>query len=848
MKRLVLTVLSVLIFALAAAAEAAVPPANSPIARAEHPRVFFTAADLPALRDRIAALYPAEFQTFINLLNDTSALSSGQAGIENNWGAFNYAFVAALNPTEMQRRGFTFGAALDTPQEYCARAMSYASTLLPAIAAGQGGGDPESIGKGFPAPIYLPAIAAYDWCFPYLSAANRAAIADAFVSVYSATYKGKNILTMTFPNAGDMVANSRVSADIHDILGILAFYNDSYPSAAIQSEMYDAFYGIWLNRALVELNYFYAQATGWHEGSGGYFNNAYINLGVGFLGISSALGSNYITGTPYFSTYPLFSHANIAPHSLLSQCGTSGTVRCPEYLDRWGTISNGISGIDCKVAILTSGMLRAARHPNAPLAKSVYQQAGGGCPTAVTQYGGTWANAALFWFIYGDREVTAQSPVQFGVAKTQKLGLGQYVMRSGYTSGDSRVVFWAQGHNMYGHATPDYGHFTIHRFGHLILAPANSKSGDAEISSTKFNLMKNVVGIHKGAADDTLDFNGNVVDPFFGSRGISTIATAGRVLAESINNGAFDYVGYDSSPSWNPSTVDVSQREFVYLKGPVNKEYVVVLDRVNTRSPSTDEKVWKIWVPAKPEFVNGTPANPRIGKWTSADTDTIKLTNSFSSLKTPYFESGPTHGRFFLKALLPAGVRVNMLGGPGKEYQSGNDDGSTPWGAPTMTQGMHEYLGWGRVEIRPTVAQSYDLFLNVIQFGDANTLTFMTPTQRVTSTDGKMIGADIRDTAGSHVVLFGSEPAGAGALRSASYTFRPSASSSSHLLVNMAPSIPYYIRTQSVGSDTVVTVDSAAQAGAVVVSSTSQGVLTFVLNGLAVDATVPAAPRNLTLR
>lgn len=829
-------------------AGAAPPPANSPLSRGEHPRVFFTATDLPGLRDRIAALYKSEFQAFVNLLNDTSVLSSGQKLTENNWGAVNYAFLAALDPREMQLRGFSFAPALDTPEEYCARAIASARALLGAIASGSGGGDPESLSKGFPAPIYLPATVAYDWCFPYLSAADRTAIVDAFVSVYNLHYAGKNILTMSFPGAPDMVASSRVSADIHDLLGVLAFYGDPYPSAAVQAELYDAFHTVWVNRVLVELNYFYRTATGWHEGPGGYLSNAYVNFAVALAAFSSAAGSNYVASTPFFTSYPLFQLANVGPHGLLFRCGSSGTSRCPEYLDRWGTISGGIAGIECKSSILTAGLLRHAGHANAPLAKWAYQQTAGGCPTALTVFGGTWANAVVFMFIYGDKEVTAQSPVEARLPKTHRLGLGQYVMRTGYESTDSRVVFWAPEHAMYGHATKDYGHFTIHKFGNLILKPANSKSGDAEIKSSKFNLMGSMVGIHKGASDATLDFNGNVIDPFFGARGSTTIRTAGRVIAEDINRTGYDYVAYDNSPSWSPTTADVFEREFVYLKGPLNAEYVVVLDRVNVRNPGSDEKIWKIWIPADPQFVNGTPTNPRLGKWTSVNTDTMVMTNRFSSLTTPNFSSAPTHGRFFLRTLSPSAVEINVLGGPGKEYQSGDDDGSTPWGAPAMTQGMHEYLGWGRIEVRPRVAQAYDVFLNVIQFGDADTLALMTPTVRVDSADGRMIGVDIRERTGNRVVMFSASPAGAGRISSVAYTMVPVATASRQLLVNMNPSTTYHVKTLATAAGTSVEVTTTAQPGSVAVTSDAAGVLDFTLNGLSVDATAPAPPKNLMVR
>lgn len=88
-------------------------------------------------------------------------------------------------------------------------------------------------------------------------------------------------------------------------------------------------------------------------------------------------------------------------------------------------------------------------------------------------------------------------------------------MRSGYGATDSQVTFWARAHELYGHDSTEFGHFTLHKFGNLILTPANSKSGDAVLSSAKFNLFNNVIGIHKGTSDQSLGFNGAVVDPFF---------------------------------------------------------------------------------------------------------------------------------------------------------------------------------------------------------------------------------------------------------------------------------------------------------------------------------------------
>ncbi|MFQ5597008.1 MAG: hypothetical protein ACE5GK_03060 [Nitrospiria bacterium] len=858
MKKCSTVLIAIIVLLFSMRGHAATPPASSPIALGQHPRLFVTASELPALRDRISTYYATEFQVFINLLNDTSVLTTSQKAIEKDWGSLNYAFIALLDPQQMKLKGFTFTGALDTPQEYCAKANSYAQQQLTAIsnpsAATSALQEHGHFGKGYPESTFLPVMTAYDWCYPHLSGSERTAIINAFIADYNKRYKGQNQLTMPI-GASKLVylANNWSSASIEDVLGILAFYNDPEIGASTQSEMYDAFYTIWLDRVFVELNRHYPDGTGWHESSGGYLRDGFLNIGIPTALFSSALGTDYITSTPFFRAYPRFLAANLKPHSLLKQCGPSGTDRCPEYLERWGDLSGGISGIECKTAILSAGMLRHVGNPNAAIAKWAYQDAvADGCAGKITKYGGTWSNAVLYWFLYGDREVTKKSPDQLNISKTQKLGLGEVVMKSGYGSTDSQVVFWAKNYKLFGHDTSDVGQFSIHKFGNLILKPANSKSGDALLASEgdgRGEIFDNAIGIHKGPSDPSLGYNRSEYDPFWVARGIpKPTRIAGTVMAETLNNPDFDYIAYDSSLRWLTTTADISQREFVYLRGAVDKEFVLVFDRLNVLNPSSDEKIWKIWIPEKPVFENGSPTNPRTGKWTSSNTDVMSLTNKRGPLKSKNFESAPTHGKFYMKTLLPSSIRINVLGGSGQEYQSGDDDGTTPWGAPSMTTAMHEYLGWGRIEVRPAVATNYDTFLNVIQFGDANSLASMSQTKLMNSTDNKMTGAHINDTTHQWVVLFAKNASDVLSVSSSTYKFFPAASKSKHLVVDMQPSTTYNISTTSGTTDTTVTISTTG--GGVPVSSNSEGVLYFSLNGLTLssDTTPPSSPINLTIK
>jgi hypothetical protein len=811
---------------------AAAPPNNSPIGKGAHPRLFFKVSELSGLRDRIASHYKREFQDFINLLNNPGPKVRG-----DDWGALNYAFLGVLDPAEMQKRGFAFSRDLDSAEEYCAKALAYAQSQLPQISA------PTSIGhnglvQGYPKAIYIPVMATYDWCFSHIAAADKRAIVDAFISAYSS--KWKNVNPLTAYGRDGLLANNQETI-WHETLGILAFYNDSYPDRGLQAKLYDVFHTVWIERVLGELNYFYRQGTGWHEGPGGYLVSGLLNAGFPAAMFSSALENDYIASTPFFATYPVFVAANIKPHSLRANCGSASTEKCIDVFERWGVISGGITGISaggiagCKAATLMSGFLRKSNHPNAPLGKWVHSVLPKrDCLGALTDYGGLWSNAVLYWFIFGDKEVAPKSPIDMNVANTQRLGLGQYVMRSGYGSDATQVVFWATPWNMYGHLPGTQGgHFTIHKFGNLILHSANGKSGMGKIRTSRGNVLRNTIGIHKGRSDPQLDFDGGIHDSFWRARGITRIKQMGKLIAEDVNNGTFDYIGFDTSTAWNPATADMVQREFVYLRGRLNKEYVVVFDRVNATSPYTDEKIWKIWVPAQPVFENGAPENPRPGKWVSKNSDLMSVTNKFSSSQLDY-QSASTHGRLFLKVLAPRNSVINVVGGVGKEYQSGDDDGTTPWGTPSMSEFARQHLGWGRLEVRPPDNKNYDIFLNVFQIGDANTLSSMSPTSMLESSDGRLVGVQIEDTASPWVVMFPKKAADVLALSSVTYNSKSVDPMTRHLLTGMQPAKRYHVKHSAGSNGTTVTVSGSPQSGSFVISSNAQGVVHFTLDGDAV--------------
>jgi hypothetical protein len=220
------------------------------------------------------------------------------------------------------------------------------------------------------------------------------------------------------------------------------------------------------------------------------------------------------------------------------------------------------------------------------------------------------------------------------------------------------------------------------------------------------------------------------------------------------------------------------------------------------------------------------------------------MTNKFPSSQLEG-KVASTHGKFYMKIIAPQSRLVNVLGGQGKEYQSGDDDGTTPWGAPSMSQFAREHLGWGRIEVRPTQTANYDVFLNVIQFGDADTLTSMSPVVSVNSSEGRHIGAHIKDVDNPWILVFAKTPSDLSTGSSFNYTFDPAGSTSKHLLMNMKPSSSYYVKLSTGANGKTVSVSTIPQGDGTLLSSNNQGVLHFTVSGNIVDklSAVPTGRR-----
>lgn len=129
-----------------------------------------------------------------------------------------------------------------------------------------------------------------------------------------------------------------------------------------------------------------------------------------------------------------------------------------------------------------------------------------------------------------------------------------------------------------------------------------------------------------------------------------------------------------------------------------------------------------------------------------------------------------------------------------------------------------------RLEVSDATVHPSYLFMNVFQTSNS-TVAAMAPTQRVTSKDGGMVGASIKDPTQQHVIMFSADPNGATPAGSIIYEVGANGPSL-HNLFDLAPSTGYRVDVARSAGNYVITV---AEGGDRMTSAA--GVLSFELEG-----------------
>ena len=412
----------------------------------------------------------------------------------------------------------------------------------------------------------------------------------------------------------------------------------------------------------------------------------------------SALGENFFASNPWLHYAPYYVYFGITPMPYQG-----------EYYFTQHNTASGLTGrnrFTSAIMNMAAASLRGKDPKTAAFAAWFCEKSPYGLLVGDYPYYAPHLYDFFYKFVFGTRVVPKKSPDEAAIPLSLRLGQ-MHVMRSDHGFDDATLIqffsplYWYQN----GHNEEESGSFNLHRFGPLVIAAACTKNGPAGIpraNGGKGMALNNVFGLgpdkelrlEKGSSSDEADTPQDFA--------IGANTHIGTVEARQYRPGVYDYVNYNYTRSYKGgSKTKLARRALVYLRGPVNHEFVVIMDRVE----SQQEKYFVIHTPVDIEAIGGTWNAAGSGHWTSV-AKTVKVTNRIDR----------SHGQMYLTSVWPQDAMLQKFGGPGYEWVWAD-------GSPLVYRGafneMARYLFSDRtLQIR----SPENLFLTVMQIGEANTM------------------------------------------------------------------------------------------------------------------------------
>jgi len=157
------------------------------------------------------------------------------------------------------------------------------------------------------------------------------------------------------------------------------------------------------------------------------------------------------------------------------------------------------------------------------------------------------------------------------------------------------------------------------------------------------------------------------------------------------------------------------EREFMYLRPfiPGSGEYIIIFDRVNSTNPNFG-KSWLLHSINEHIIIGETNIGQGIQEYLDKDEVIIQEGD----------------GKLFLKTLLPVNRKIRKIGGSG--YEAWVNGRNYP-----IEDNRANYGEW-RIEVKPAIPQTDDVFLHVLYLTDVSTLS-MPVVNRIDGTN--LIGA-----------------------------------------------------------------------------------------------------------
>ena len=783
------------------------PPAGTPLGDKVHPRIWLIPEESPYtnfgikvsdITDRIAtnSIYKEKFQSWINTMDGRwSSSTTGATVIDSTTNAIGFAFLYQTDPANIS--GIT---ASHTQNDYGQKALEWGRYVATQM-RDSGWFDYSTTYYNGEAsgPRNMSIAIVADWVSDLMTTSDR----QLFIN---ATLEAIDNASQT-----DTLSTGAHWAGLQNGMAAIGIYGDTVDDvgsgttyATHMTTLINLFNTNWLEGTAELTEQFFSGGSTDIQGID-YFQ-IHFNFGTNmFLAMSSCLNNNYYETMSYLKYMPYQYVYKTDPRTqdgfypwFLSNDSAPST----RYLgSHWG-LDN--------IHLNTTMYALVDNYPNiAGILKGWTEDHNRFQSSTKTS---DWVVAELLFSPYM-KDVSSVHPS--GVLPlSQHIGMGRYVFKTAFDDPDeTTIIFNARPYHVNdgGHASRDFGHFMIAKYGLATGRRTNSKSPSGwsgNILDTQLSFFYNTMAVSSGSNDPLGSFKSGYSDhdidptsPIWQPGGSNYI---GRVAAEDIDNGSYDYVDYDYTEAWEQSKVDYAEREFLYLRseGGGDDEYIVVFDRINSIDASYD-KYFLLGIPFTAKLLDNAGAEILMtaescpgdstpgGRWihTNASPEqdnTLELINTWSDPQPA------NHSKLFNRTLWPENFQINKQGGDWHSHEDLNCNPVTWKTSYPAADYEKNYYGSYVMQIQSTTNQNYDIFLNVMQVGDSNSMNRMTPIDRISSS--LMVGAHIKDSTLNRVVLFSSlqdskVPTGT----TISYSTIPTTTSTKHYLFGLQPNSPYTI-------------------------------------------------------
>ena len=765
------------------------PPAGSPLANKQHPRLFFTSSDLPEIASRIKNYYASEWQSFVNTMDGLYSTSpASKTTYDLYFDTRNYAFLCAI-------RNYDTGASFAYSQsQYCQQAVDHALTISDTC-SDERHDFAEWWRKGG---CKMSAAIAYDWTYNYISDGQRQQLANKLLALYD-NEADRDIFAPYKSDTTPFISNQHITHLHAVIFPALALWGDPYVASDKAQTMLDHMADAWLTRVLDISNTLFGpdRDSGYNslfssaqpEGTA-YGHSIFPALMYPLQATVTALGEDYFSTLPFAREVPLFyyykmkpfavdgnfyyaAHDTGAPGDVIYQVGC--TNKCEHVIPR---LWRGWAFYQRKSQPNLAGLWAwlASQSP-VKVDPANYKYADG-----VRHYG-------LFnMFLGGERGISAKTPSQANLPLFKRIGdwtvfkSSHDFTSSTYLEVDSPIWYYAAAHNKWAPSG-----LQLSKFGTLIVKSGNTKNGPycPRVKGTDQPAFGSITGPYR---DDNM------------SLALQTVRTGDQENSNEITEGSVNDVGdieiFDSFSGVDvfgynytrvyakDSSVNEARQQVVYLRGSSdtsNDEFIVEFNRIV--STYSNKKI--LHLTAEPQQISS---------------NIFAVTNTY----------GGSHGKVYITTVEPTGVEKVIEGGGGKEWLYA--DGSSAYSSALSDQ-CRNLSGYYTLYLNSPQSN----FVTVYQPGDANTLTSPTTVTKLSATG--MSGVQV----GNKVVLFNSAPAQP--LDSTGYTVSASGALT-HILVGFAPNNSYQVDVN--GSKQTVT---ASQGGVLYFTDNASGQRTISVGG-----------------